>query len=228
MYKVILATLLLIFMLACQKEETTTENKRNTNPSNQGVLDVTNTASESSTTLDLTIDTMHIEYLKEFMKGRSGIRLPYYGRYSHTSTNYLLGQEPGFVATEIAHNTDSLDRTIFKRHDPEIVNIGGILCGIWSITHQYKDGSEDTDIYFSRDTSVNYFVVTTYTSNTVKFTHNFMRVERDQIAMMDYYDFDFKKWKKKASYTIKSKSTAYRDRLASKINNSNIFRFTHV
>lgn len=207
--------LLLVSFSSCTKEETV-ETK------------IAATDSFTSPSTEVNQDSIFQAALEAFSSGRSGARFNYYARYSHTSTNYLLAQQPDFVATEVAFNTDSIEQIIHKRYDSEIVNIGGIFCGIWSITHQYKDGTEEHDIYFSRDTSLNYFVIKDFTANNAKFTHNFMRVEREPVAMMDYYDFGFKKWKKKGMYTIKSKSTAYRDRLASKLNNSNIFRLNHA
>ncbi len=203
--------LFLLFFISCSKDD--------------GVQDETIDQTQSSNIATDTTDVFNFVNLEEYISsGRSGTRLKIYGRYTNTSTNYLLAQEPEYVPTEKAYNTDSLQSTIYKRHDPEIVNIGGVFCGIWSITHVYKDGTQENDIFFARDTSINYFVINTYNQNLAKFSHNYLIIQREFVPMMSYYDFDWKKYKLKARYRISSASTSDRDYIASKLNNSNIFR----
>lgn len=208
MQKIIFFSILLIFMLcSCSKEEITVSQNANQT------------------------DIYSEENLNALMSNgglKSGLRFTIYARYSDTKTNYLLGAEPDHIPTEKAYNTDSLTNTTFKRYIDETVNIGGVLHGVFVVTNNFYDRPEETEICFTRDTSVNYFVKTNFTQNHAKGVSNVLVIEREtNIPMMTYYDFTFSKWKLKGRYRLNSDSYGYREYLASRTLNGNTFRLAH-
>lgn len=206
MQKVILSIILLLFMLlACSKEEVET------------------TVSKSAPS-----DTYSDANLDAFLSNgglKSGLRFIIRGKESNTMTNYLLGGQPGFIPTETALNTDSMTSSSYKRALTEQVTIGGVLHGVFDVTDNFYNRPSIETRCFVKDTTANYFVITNYTQNHAKQVANILVIEKEtSIPLMDYYDFDFSKWKKKSRYRLNSDTYRYREFLASRSANTNNFR----
>jgi hypothetical protein len=157
---------------------------------------------------------------------RSGIRLKIFHKGSFSTENYLQGATNGFVNTQVAYNKDSIVNVVYDKVSTETVYINNAVYGIYIVSINFVNPNVSIPIerYFVKD-STDHFVLTPIGVNIAKGAKYWIQFERLN-TVMNYYDTDLFKYRKKYQYRVTDYNLSYKDYIVGN-NNSSVLTLNH-